>query len=108
MFIGEIIVTKDLIQWYFLTISQYKHLQDRWIGDHSWFEIINDHYGLKHDKVVCKHAFNKHMSTLKTERKIVIQGEVFTTAQFKLTDYVENKTVGTASFNYIKATKKKI
>ena len=47
------------------------------------------------------------MSTLKRERKIDVQGEVFITVRFKITNDVENKTVGKASFYYIKATNKK-
>ena len=46
------------------------------------------------------------MSTLKAGRKIDIESEVFTTVNFKIMNYTENKTVR-AAFYCIKFTKKK-
>ena len=100
-------IAKQLILRHFLTLSDHTNLQDRWISDRTWIDIINEHLGLDEEQCITKHAFNKHMSTLKREQKIDIHGEVFITIRFKILDYSKNKTVSRTSFYYIKATKTK-
>ena len=72
-------------------LSDYIHLQERWVSDRGWVDIINFCLGLDEEKHVTNKTFNKYMKMLKLERKNDVKDRmVYHTIKYHVANYTKD------------------